>query len=163
MTNQTRTCDACENIAEAYFFEEIAKGMGNFAANEWMSTVRKNRNRESKLNSQSSLKRPKWTPRDWANSDSIRDQSFLQCERPSGKLSLSTCDTAKTTSLKRDAKDFSDLVLTSDTLSTPIEIFTLGGRLGEISKSNLFIENFGLIYTDAAHVVLREANPNFKT
>ncbi len=151
MTNKANACEECKHIAEAYFYEEIAKGLGYFAANEWLSTIRKNRRRESKLN------RPKFSPSDRCAHDLKSEQSFPRYARPSHKISQSTWD--NTTSSKREVRDFSELVLTSDTLPTPIEIFTLGGRTGKESKNAPFMENFGLLYTDAAHVFLCETDP----
>ncbi len=55
-----------------------------------------------------------------------------------------------------DAKDFNDLVLSSDTLPTPIEFSVLGGMPAKESKKKFIVENFGLLFTDAAHVVLRD-------
>ena len=151
------TCDACEHITDAYFYEEFTKGMGTFAANEWLFSVREMKRHRA---SQPSIsKRSKLSPRDrCTSSPSKSDQSLLslpQCAPP-------TCDAhqsilGKRKCLKIEAKDFNDLVLITDTISTPNDIFMQGSKSGKGSTSSLFKENFGLLYTDAAHVVLREA------
>ena len=66
--------------------------------------------------------------------------------------------------LNIEAKNFDDLVLNGDTLSTPNE-FMLSGKTDKLEdcKQALFTEHFGLLYTDAAHIILHEANRNLKT
>ncbi len=146
-------CAACAHITDAFFYEELAKVMGCPAANEWLLKVRVNRIRNRVL--QSNIFESKVSPSGRCT-DPIR-QSFSFYSPP-------TCDTRNAQTKKRpratcihcDAKDFNDLVLSSDTLPTPIEFGMLDGMPAKESKKKIIFEKFGLLFTDAAHVVLRD-------
>jgi hypothetical protein len=151
----------CEHITDAFFYEEFAKCIGQFAANEWIITVRKDRHRESNLLIPVEFKRSKLSPRN-RSTNCLSKSAPQSCDTAQSKRDNRTSPTRETKDLSSKAKNFDELVLNSDALSTPNELFMLSGKTGEEYKKYLFTEHFGLLYTDAAHIILREANRNLK-